>query len=203
MDFLRRNALFLVALVLLSAGAIWLKAGLTRDSGQQSGGTFDIGGPFTLVGPDGQPVTEKSWPGKLLLVDFGYRFCPDVCPTNLQTVAAALETLGPDAERVQPLFITIDPERDGREAMNAYTAQFHPRLLGLTGTPERIAAVAKTFRVYYRKVPGGAPDAYSMDHSAFTYLVGAGGIVIKLFNHDTTADQIAAGVRESLSKLKS
>lgn len=203
MSFLRRNILFIIALVLLSTGMLWLKGALTRDSGQYSSGGFDIGGPFTLVGPDGQPATERSWPGKLLLVDFGYRFCPDVCPTNLQTMATALEKLGPDAERVQPLFITIDPERDTREGMNAYTAQFHPRLAGLTGTPEQIAAVARTFRIYYHKVPGGAPDAYSMDHSAFTYVVGPGGIVLRLFNHDSTADQIADGVRESLKKFKS
>lgn len=203
MDLLRRNALFVLALVALCVGAIWLRAGLSHDSGSRTAGSFDIGGPFTLVGPDGQPVNEHSWPGKLLLIDFGYRYCPDVCPTNLQSVATALEKLGADAARVQPLFVTIDPERDARPEMNDYVAQFHPRLIGLTGTPAQIAAVAKTFRVYYRKVPGGSADAYTMDHSAFTYLASEGGVVLKLFGHDTSPDLIAAGVRDQLARLKS
>ena len=200
MNWLRRNGLFLVALVALSAGAWWIKTGLRHDSGQSSAGNFDIGGPFTLTASDGRTVTEGSWPGKLLLISFGYRFCPDVCPTNLQTGANALELLGKDAEGVQHLFVTIDPERDSKEALGLYTAQFSPRLLGLTGTPEQIAAVAKNFRVYYRKVPGNSPDSYTMDHSAFTFLANDRGTVVKLFGHDTSAEKMAEGIRQLLGR---
>ena len=203
MNWLRRNGLFLVAVAALSVGAYGLKVGLKHDSGQSTAGTFDIGGPFILTAHDGRTVTEGSWPGKLLLISFGYRFCPDVCPTNLQTGANALDLLGKDADGVQHLFVTVDPERDSKEALGPYVAQFSPRLLGLTGTPEQIAAVAKTFRVYYRKVPGSTPDSYTMDHSAFTYLANDRGAVLKLFGHDTTAEQMAEGIRQALHRKPS
>ena len=203
MNWLRRNGLFLVALVALTAGAWWLKAGLNHDSGQSTAGQFDIGGPFTLTAQDGRTVTQASWPGKLLLISFGYRFCPDVCPTNLQTGANALDLLGKDADGVQHLFVTIDPERDSKEALGPYVAQFSPRLMGLTGSAEQIAAVARNFRVYYRKVPGATPEGYTMDHSAFTFLANDRGTVIKLFSHDTTAEQMAEGIRQMLKRRSS
>ena len=203
MNWLRHNGLFLVALVALSVGALALKTGLTRDSGQSTAGKFDIGGPFTLTAHDGRTVTEASWPGKLLLISFGYRFCPDVCPTNLQTGANALDLLGKDAEGVQHLFVTVDPERDTKDLLAPYVAQFSPRLIGLTGTAEQTAVVAKNFRVYYRKVNGTAPDSYTMDHSAFTFLANDRGTVIKIFSHDTTAEQMAEGIREMLRRKPS
>ncbi len=200
MSWLRRNGLFLIAVVALSAGALWLKQGLQRDSGQSSAPQFELGGPFALTAHDGRAVTENSWPGKLLLISFGYRFCPDVCPTNLQAGASALELLGQDAGRVQQLFVTIDPERDSKEGLAPYVAQFSPRLIGLTGTPEQVAAAAKSFRVYYRKVPGSTPDGYTMDHSAFTFLTGDRGTVLKLFGHETTPEQMAEGIRQVLKR---
>ena len=184
MSWLRRHRGFVVAVLVLGAVAVALKAGLRH--GPAIG--FDLGGPFTLTaaggGFDGRTVTEASWPGKLLLITFGYCFCPDVCPTRLQAAARAVELLGPQAAAVQPLFITVDPERDTRQALEGYVAQFSPRLIGLTGTPEQIAAVARAFRVWYRKVPGATPESYSVDHSAFTYLANDRGAVIKLFGHD-------------------
>ena len=203
MTWLRNNGMFLVALVALSVGAYALKAGLTRDSGQSTASKFDIGGAFNLAATDGRTVTEGSWPGKLLLISFGYRFCPDVCPTNLQTAANALELLGKEGEAVQQLFVSVDPERDSIEGLKPYVAQFSPRLLGLTGTPEQIAAVAKNFRVYYRKVPGATPDAYTMDHSAFTFVANDRGTVVKLFSHDTTAEAMAEGIRQLLMRKSS
>ncbi len=200
MSWLRRNGLFLVALVALSAGALWIKVGLTPDIGQHSDVVFNIGGPFALTAHDGRTVTEGSWPGKLLLISFGYRFCPDVCPTNLQTGANALGLLGADADRVQQLFITLDPERDKSEALGPYVALFSPHLLGLSGTPEQTAAVVKTFRVYYRKVPGASADAYTVDHSAFTFLADDRGVVIKVFGHETSAAEMAAGIRQAFRR---
>ena len=200
--FVRANALVVVAVILLSAGALWIKDGLRHGSGQNSASAFDLGGAFTLVASDGSVVTEHSWPGKLLLMSFGYRFCPDVCPTNLQIISSALDKLGPDADRVQPLFVSIDPERDTPEGMATYVAQFHPRLIGLTGTPEQIATAARTFRVYYRKVPGTSGDGYSLDHSAFTYVANDRGIVGKVFSHDTPPEEMAVGLKRLLGGPK-
>ncbi|MEI6559162.1 MAG: SCO family protein [Rhodospirillaceae bacterium] len=203
MNWLRRNGLFLVAVLAISGGGLWIKSALRSDSGQHSGASFDIGGPFALTAHDGRAVTQASWPGKLLLITFGYRYCPDVCPTNLQTGASAVELLGKDGEAVQQLFVTIDPERDDAAGLAPYVSQFSPRLIGLTGSAAEIAAAARTFRVYYRKVAGAAPDAYTMDHSAFTFLANDRGTVIKLFGHDTSPDQMAEGIRQVLSRKAS
>ncbi|MEI6985582.1 MAG: SCO family protein [Rhodospirillaceae bacterium] len=196
----RRNLLFAISFCLLLVGGLFLKAVFQKESGYGTTGGFDIGGAFKMTATDGRQVNEGSWPGKLLLITFGYRFCPDVCPTNLQAMAATLDLLGADAERVQPLFITIDPERDSREAMAAYVALFHPRMIGLTGTKEEVATVAKTFRVYYRKVENADPINYSVDHSAFTFLTDDHGIVHKLFSHNTPPQQMATGIKDYLQR---
>jgi cytochrome oxidase Cu insertion factor (SCO1/SenC/PrrC family) len=200
MTKLRRYALLAIALVLISSGALWLRTALTPDSGQESEVTFEIGGPFSLVGSDGRPVTEHGWPGRLLLIYFGYRFCPDVCPTTLQTMAAALDGLGPQGEKVQPLFVSVDPERDRPETLAAYVALFHPRLVGATGSPEQITAMAKAFRFYFRKVAGSDPGSYTIDHSAYTFLTDDRGRVLKIFGHGTAAAEMADGIREVLRR---
>jgi len=172
-----------------SAGGIQLAQGVV------------LGGPFTLTDHTGRTVTEADFAGRLLLVFFGFTYCPDVCPTELGTIAAALDLLGEDAERVTPVLITIDPERDTPEALATYVALFHPRLVGLTGTAEQIAAVARSYRVYYAKVhPRDATD-YLMDHSAFTYLVGPDGRVRSLFRPQTSPEAIAAAVRAQLRAM--
>lgn len=158
----------------------------------------EIGGPFTLTGPDGKPVSDAAFRGKLMLVFFGYTYCPDVCPTGLAQIAQAMDLLGKDAEQVVPILITVDPERDGPAQIGAYVANFHPRMIGLTGTTEQIAAVAKSYRTYFAKVPGGTPDAYTVDHSSFTYLMGRDGQFRAVFSHGTTPEAIAQGVRGHL-----
>src|SRR6516162_9270048 len=112
-----------------------------------------VGGPFTLTDHTGKRISDTEFRGKFLLVVFGFTFCPDVCPSELQLISAALDALGPRAARIVPLFVTIDPERDSPEQLATYVKSFHPRLIGLTGTPSEIAAVAKEYRVYVRKVP--------------------------------------------------
>ena len=107
-----------------------------------------VGGPFTLTAPDGTTVTDETYRGKWLLVFFGYTSCPDICPTTLSEIAAALELLGPDAAKLQPIFITVDPERDTPEVMGRYTGAFDPRIVGLTGSPQQIAAVAAQYGAY-------------------------------------------------------
>ena len=119
--------------------------------GPISSGVALVGGPFELVSHKGQPVTDKDFRGKYMLVSFGYTYCPDVCPTELQVISAALDELGDKARDIQPIFITIDPERDTVAALAQYMQSFHPSYIGLTGSPEAIAKAAKAYRVYYAK----------------------------------------------------
>jgi protein SCO1/2 len=170
----------------------------TRNTVQESAADapIDVGGPFTLVAHDGKTVTEQSFAGEFLLVFFGYVFCPDVCPTTLAEVSRTLDLLGDDAARIQPLFITVDPARDTPQALADYVAHFHPRIVGLTGTPEQIAAVAKAYRVYYAKAPGAAEsDSYLMDHSAFVYLIAPDGSYVTAFSYQTPPEEMAEAIR--------
>ena len=158
----------LAVLLLGTGGYMWFTGGTPGRSG--------IGGPFTLTAGDGRTVTDRDFRGKYLLVYFGYTFCPDVCPTSLNTVADALERLGPKAAKIQPVFITIDPKRDTPDVVKQYAAAFGPRFLGLTGSQAQVDAVARAYRVYYREHrTGSGPNDYSMDHSSMLYLVGPDG----------------------------
>jgi protein SCO1 len=177
----------LVAVLLLGAGGfLWL-------TGSTAGPT--IGGPFALENSVGKPVTDRDFRGKYMLVYFGYTYCPDVCPTTLNAVAEALDKLGPKAKNVSPIFITVDPQRDTPDVMKQYTAAFSPDLVGLTGTPDQIASVAKEYRVYYAKhVTGPGPNDYSMDHSSILYLMGPDGRFIAPIRADGSGDEIAAEI---------
>jgi protein SCO1/2 len=159
-----------------------------------------IGGPFTLLDSTGHTVSNTAWPGQYLLVYFGYTYCPDVCPTTLNEVAGALDKLGPEAKRLQPLFITVDPARDTPSVMATYTAAFTPRLVGLTGTPDQIAQVAREYRVYYAKhKTGPGPDDYTMDHSSVLYLMAPNGKFIAVIGADQQADAMAAQIAKLIS----
>jgi len=154
-----------------------------------------IGGPFTLVDGAGRTVTDRDLRGRYLLVYFGYTFCPDVCPTTLTTIAGALDKLGKRVAMVQPLFITVDPQRDTPKVIAAYTKAFSPRILGLTGTPEEIAKIAGEYRVYYAKhLTGNGPGDYTMDHSSIIYLIGPTGRFIAPISADETARRMAADI---------
>jgi len=156
----------------------------------------NVGGPFTLVSQNGETVTEKTFRGEFLLVFFGYTFCPDVCPTTLAKVSQSLDLLGNDAERVRPLFITVDPARDTVAQMADYVGHFHPRILGLTGTPQQIAAVAMAYRAYYAKAPGETgDDNYLMDHSALLYLMAPDGAYLTAFSPETPPNELAEAIR--------
>jgi len=182
--------LLLAALLLGAGGFLWLSS---------SGGntTIGIGGPFTLEDGSGKPVTDRDFRGKFMLVYFGYTFCPDVCPTTLNAVADAMDKLGPDAAKVRPLFITVDPKRDTPAVVRHYAAAFGPSITGLTGTPEEIARVAKEYRVYYAEHRTGAgPDDYSMDHSSVLYLMNPNGGFVAPVRADQTGDEIAANLKK-------
>jgi cytochrome oxidase Cu insertion factor (SCO1/SenC/PrrC family) len=182
----------LVAVLLLATGAfVWL----TRD-----GTASLVGGSFTLEDGNGEQVTDRDFRGKYLLVYFGYTFCPDVCPTTLTEAADALDRLGPKAGRLQPLFITVDPKRDTPAVVKQYAAAFSPRLIGLTGSPEQIAQVAKEYRVYYAEHrTGPGPGDYTMDHSSILYLMGPDGRFIAPIRADETGAEMAADIARFMS----
>lgn len=202
---MRRAPLLAIILLFFVAGgyaALWV-AGSQPPIGVQSTGKALIGGPFSLVNHNGQPVTDKDFRGKLMLVFFGFTHCPDICPTELQTVAAALEQLGPDAQKIAPIFVTVDPERDTVDKMSPYVKAFDERIIGLTGTPEDVAQAAKAYRVYFRKAKpseGAAESDYTMDHSAFTYLMDGNGEYLTHFNFGVTPEKMAETIREKLGE---
>jgi protein SCO1/2 len=162
--------------------------------------TGEIGGPFTLVADDGKTVTERTYRGKWLLVFFGFTHCKDVCPATLNTIAAALRQLGPEAAKVQPLFITVDPRRDTPQVLAHYVKAFDPRIVGLTGTPAQIAAVAKDYKVYFSADESAQDRDYQVDHSAFVYLMNPQGQFVQLFGGTTSNNEIAARLRQLLAR---
>ena len=162
-----------------------------------SAGAAAIGGPFSLVDQNGRTVTDKDLRGHPFLVFFGFTHCPDVCPTSLFEISEVLGKLGPDAQKLSTLFVTIDPERDTPAAMKDYLASFNPRLVGLTGDPAAIAAVAKEYRVYVKKVPLDHGD-YTMDHTALVYLMDKEGRFVTPFNLKRTPEAAAADLRRYL-----
>ncbi|OYY07286.1 MAG: copper-binding protein, partial [Rhizobiales bacterium 35-68-8] len=143
--------------------------------------TSSVGGPFRLVDQTGAPVTEAALKGKPTLIFFGFTHCPDICPTALFELSEIFAALGPDADKVQAFFVTVDPERDTPEALKAYLSSFAPQLRALTGTPAEIDAIKKEYRVYSRKVPLDGGD-YTMDHTAVIYLMDKSGTFLAPFN---------------------
>lgn len=174
------------------------RARLMPSAGVKVMGQALIGGPFTLTDHTGKRVTEQDYRGRIMLVFFGFTFCPDVCPSALQVMSAALDKLGPKADRFVPLFISVDPERDTPAQLAGYVQSFHPRLVGLTGSPAEIDAVVKAYRVYYRKVEDPKSTAgYTIDHTSLIYVMGPDGAYRTHFAHTTDANAMA----ERLAKL--
>ena len=160
-------------------------------------GRIAVGGPYALTDQDGKPRASTGFGGKYQLIYFGYTFCPDVCPTTLAVMAAALDKMGPAQDRIVPVFITIDPARDKPEVLKKYLAAFGPRFVGLTGTDQQIAAVEKEFRVYAKKQPvtGGT---YAMDHSSVIYLMGPDGNLVSFFDEVTEPEALANELKAKL-----
>ncbi|TCZ59822.1 SCO family protein [Roseicella aquatilis] len=214
-----RTVRLLALLLILLLGGVWAYAWVTRSPGESlteafaarlsglAGGQVptalptpggivpqgsQLGGSFSLTDQSGHAVTEGSFAGRWMLVYFGYSFCPDVCPTELGTIAAAVDAMGAAGEKVTPVFISVDPQRDTPAALADYVSRFHPRMQGLTGTPEQVAEVARRYRVYYAKVQRPEMTDYLMDHSSFIYLVGPDGRVRLLFRPEMKPEDIAA-----------
>lgn len=182
----------IAAVLLLGIGSfVWRTASSDRPP---------IGGPFTLENGGGQMVTAADFRGRYMLVYFGYTLCPDICPTALNAMATALKTLGPKAQALVPVFITLDPERDTPAVMRRFTAAISPNLIGLTGPPDEIAKVAREYRVYYAKhVTGPGPDDYSLDHSSVIYLMGPDGHFIAPIRADRSPEDMAAEIERLIS----
>jgi protein SCO1/2 len=199
----RRPIFWNLGQAILFGIAVATALGLSQPLVRAANSPVTIGGPFTLTSPDGMPVTEQTYRGKWLLVFFGFTSCPDTCPTALLEVAAALTRLGTAADKLQPLFITVDPQRDTPAVMGNYTQSFDPRIVGLTGSPQQIAAVAQDYGVYYapRKNGPGADD-YVMDHSTYLYLMDAEGKFVRGFDADTPGERIAEAVRGAMAKAR-
>lgn len=157
-----------------------------------------IGGPFELQGSHGRRVTERSFEGQWLLVFFGFTRCADVCPTTLTRIAKLLDHLGEQSTHLQPLFISLDPERDTPEVLAAYTTFFDERIVGLTGSPEQIQQVAEAYGVYVRKVPMG--DTYMLDHTGAVYLMNPAGELVSLISLQMTAAEAAREISAALAQ---
>lgn len=160
-----------------------------------------IGGSYHLTSHTGQQVTDKTYIGKIQLVFFGFTSCPDVCPTALSTMASLLDRLGGDADKVQPIFITVDPERDTQERLAEYVGVFHPAIVGLTGTPTEISEAARGFGVFYKRVPGETEGEYTMDHSASTFVLDAQGKFHSTLDSHETEEVMLAKMKRVIAAI--
>lgn len=153
-----------------------------------------------LPDPDGRVRTLAEWKGKVVVVFFGFAQCPDVCPTTLAEIAQVRQMLGADGARVQPVFVTVDPERDTPEVLKAYMANFGPDFVALRGTPEQTKALAKSFKIFYQKVDGKTPTSYTIDHTAGSYLFDGAGRVRVFTRYGTGAEALAHDLRLLLAQ---
>ena len=201
----------IVLLVVAPVAALKLAAWKIRHDEARKAQLLDLqpaqapqfGGPFTLVDQNGATVTDATYKGKYLLIYFGYTYCPDLCPTALQNITETLEELGPDANKVQALFITIDPARDTPAKLKEYAASFHPGIVGLTGTPEQIASVAKAYHVTFAKAEVVEGDDYVMEHSTLVYMAGPDGKPITSMDmEDVDPEDLAAQLRQLFTDPK-
>jgi cytochrome oxidase Cu insertion factor (SCO1/SenC/PrrC family) len=204
---MHRNSLALASAVLIALAAVYPARAQEPDPARAAKlmddlmwGHGHVGGPFELIDHTGKTRTDADFRGKLLIVYFGYTFCPDICPTDLMQIGLAVDKLGASGDEVQPLFISIDPERDTTSVLAKYVPAFHPRLIGLTGTPKQIRAVADSYKAYYAKYspPDGA--VYLIDHTGLVYLMGRSGEYLGFFPPGTPADRMVEIIRQHLTR---
>lgn len=182
-----------ISVVFLAAMALWPRGGADDIFADCRSGAVggDLGGPFTLVDETGKTVTDKDVITGPTLLYFGYTFCPDVCPLDNARNADAITLLDERGVDVTPVFISIDPDRDTPELLDDFTANLHPRMIGLTGTPEQVKAASTAYRTYYAKAEGDDPDYYLIDHSTFSYLVFPDHGFVDFFRRDVTPEDMA------------
>ena len=196
----KRPLIIAIAFILLVAGGLGVTLIWQGTNSGGAGGKALIGGPFSLVNQSGERVTEKDFEGRFMITYFGYTFCPDFCPLGLSTITEALDLLEEDqADRITPVFFTVDPARDTVEVMADYVANFHPAMVGLTGSDDEIAAAAKAYRIYYA-IPNKDEEDYAVDHSTFIYLMGPNGDYVAHFSHSATPEEVAERLKTELKK---
>ena len=188
---MRGVLLGLAALLAAAAGGL---AGCSRQAEQAAVSSVRIGGPFQLIDTDGRPVTEKALLGKPSVIFFGFTYCPEVCPTTLAQLTAAMQALGPGADRLNVVFITLDPERDTPAQLKLYLSNFDRRIRGFTGTAHAIDAAAKAYRVYHQKVPteGGG---YTVDHSSVVLLFDKRGRFVEPLGYGAPPERVLAQLK--------
>jgi len=190
-----------LVVVIFAIGA-WLnlRHGKPPENGAVGGMVVNasIGGPFELTDHTGARFTDEDLAGDYALIYFGYTFCPDVCPTELGEIAVALDQLDKDADRVRPVMITIDPERDTAEVLSEYVPLFHERLVGLTGTAEEVREVATSYRVFYRRFEDPNYTYYLMDHTSFVYLLAPSGEIAAMFRYGTPPEDMVTTIRQHM-----
>jgi len=162
-------------------------------------GKVPIGGPFTLTDQHGRQRNLSEFRGRLVLLYFGYTYCPDVCPTDLLAIGQTIQSLGARGAEVQPIFITLDPERDTREILRAYVPNFHPSFVALSGSVDEVRRVATAYKVFFEKVPTTDASRYLIDHAAFTFLLDREGNYLGLFPPGTPAERMTPIVSEQLA----
>ena len=191
----KRSLLIPIAVFLAGLGVLLVTAlFIFQPQQQQSAGRVPIGGPFRLTSHEGKPFTDADLKGKPFAVFFGFTHCPEVCPTTLYDLTQDLASLGADADKLRVAFITVDPAQDTPELMKTYLSSFDPRIVGLTGTEEEIAAAAKAYKIYYRKVP--TDSGYTMDHSATVFLMDSEGDFYGTSNFQEAQDVRRAKLRQ-------
>jgi len=204
------RALVLLAVVLIGGGSAFIysrdkpaedsrRAEAARLMNDLMSGKKQVGGPFTLTDQHGNKRSLADFRGKLVLLYFGYTFCPDVCPTDLAAMAQAIRTLDAEGNALQPIFVTLDPERDTREILRNYVAAFHPRFVALSGSEEEVRRVATAYKIYFEKVRPPGSSVYLIDHMAFVFLLDRDGRYVAFFPPGTSAERIAVMVREVLA----
>ena len=199
-----RTLVFALLAIAVGAGVAWYqvkfeKARVTTHGDNSNAkplpiAGLEIGGPFRLNDHTGKTVTEQDFSGQYMLTYFGFTYCPAICPTELQKISRVMKALEKKqpalAELVQPLFITVDPERDTVDVMKDYVSLFHPKLVGLTGTQPQVDFVSKAYRIFARKVDDPEQNDYTMDHSSYIYLMGKDGKLVSIYRMDDSADYI-------------
>lgn len=201
----------LLAVILAAAGGAYFylrddvpaegtRAGAARLMNELMSGKGPVGGPFTLTDQDGERRSLSDFRGRLVLLYFGFTYCPDICPTDLTSVGNVIQSLGPEGEQLQPVFVTLDPARDKPEMLRAYVASFHPRFVALTGTEDEVRRVATSYKVFFEKVQPPGANTYLIDHSAYVFLLDREGRFLTLFPPGTPQERMAVMVREQLAR---
>lgn len=199
----------LIRIVIALTLGLILAGGIAAYQIHQEGNSKEIsitaknfGGPFTLTNHDGKIVTEKDFDNTWRLIYFGFTYCPAICPTELQKITSVLNDLGESGEKITPLFISVDPERDTIEVLKNYLSLFHTRLIGLTGSAEQVEQAKKSYKIYAAKVQDDTMSDYTVDHSSFIYFMNPNNDLVRIFRIEDSAEDMLEIIKHAFSTVK-